>query len=58
MQSNKKVWIVDDDDFAPSMKIIQSLEVELKTVMWHCRACLEMNDETFDYCWNCKRDKS
>ena len=53
-----EVWIVNDDDFGSSMKIIESLDVELKTSMWQCSECLEMNDETFDYCWNCKRDKS
>ena len=53
-----EVWIVNDDDFGSSMNIIESLDVELKTEMWQCRECLEMNDETFDYCWNCKRDKS
>jgi len=53
-----RVWIVNYDDFGSSMKIIKSLDVELKTAMWQCLKCLEMNDETFDYCWNCKRDKS
>jgi len=53
-----EVWIVNDDDLDSSMKIIESLDVEIKTAMWQCIACLEMNDETFDYCWNCKSDKS
>ncbi|MDC0239445.1 DUF2007 domain-containing protein [Candidatus Thioglobus sp.] len=53
-----EVWIANDDDFGSSMKIIDSLDVELMTVMWQCRECLEKNDETFDYCWNCKRDRS
>ena len=53
-----EVWIVNDDDFGSSINIIESLDVELKTAMWQCSECFEMNDETFDYCWNCKRDKS
>ena len=53
-----EVWVVNDDDFDLSMNIIGSLDVKLETTMWECRGCLEMNDETFDYCWNCKRDKS
>ena len=52
-----EVWIVNDDDLDSSIKIIESLDVEIKTEMWQCRKCLEMNDETFDYCWNCKSDK-
>ena len=53
-----EVLIVNDDDFDLSMNIIGSLDVKLKTVMWECRGCLEMNDETFDYCWKCRSDKS
>ena len=53
-----EVWIVNDDDFGSSMNIIESLDVELKTAMWQCHKCLEIKEETFDYCWNCKRDKS
>jgi len=53
-----EVWIVNDYDLDSSMKIIESLDVEIKTAMWQCRECLEMNDETFDYCWKCKSDKS
>jgi len=53
-----EVWVVNDDDFDLSMNIIGSLDVKLKTAMWECRKCLEMNDETFDYCWNCMGDKS
>ena len=52
-----EVWVVNDDDFDSSMNIIGSLDVKLKTVMWKCCGCHEMNDETFDYCWNCMRDK-
>ena len=53
-----EVWVVNDDDFDASMKIIESLEDESQKEIWQCRECLEMNDESFDYCWNCKRDKS
>ncbi len=53
-----EVWVVNDDDFESSMKIIESLEDESQKEIWQCRECLEMNDESFDYCWNCKRDKS
>ena len=49
---------LNDGDFGSSKNIIESLDVEIKTAMWQCIECLEMNDETFDYCWNCKRDKS
>ena len=52
-----EVWILNDGDFGSSKNIIESLDVELKTAMWQCRGCLEKNDETFDYCWNCKRDR-
>jgi len=53
-----EVWIVNDDDFDSSMNIISSLDIKLKAAMWECRECLEMNDETFDYCWKCRSDKS
>jgi len=53
-----EVWIVNDDDLDSSIKIIESLDVEIKTTMWQCLECLEMNDETFDYCWKCMSDKS
>ena len=53
-----EIWILDDDDLDSSMKIIESLDVEINTAMWQCIECLEMNDETFDYCWTCKSDKS
>ena len=53
-----EVWIVDDDDLDSSIKIVESLDLEIKTTMWQCLECLEMNDEAFDYCWNCKSDKS
>jgi len=50
-----EVWIVNDDDFGSSMNIIESLDVELKTAMRQGLKCREMNDETVDYCCNCKR---
>ena len=53
-----EVWIVNDDDLGSSMKIIESLDVEVKIAKWECFECLEMKDYRFDYCWNCKRDKS
>jgi len=53
-----EVWIVNDDDFDSSMNIIGSLDVKLKTAVWECSKCLEINDETFDYCWKCRSDKS
>ena len=39
-----EIWIINDDDFGSSMNIIESLDVELKTAMWQCLVCLEMND--------------
>ena len=53
-----EVWVVNDKDCSGAIELVENLNKDLDKPQWHCQNCSEMNDATFDYCWNCQHDSS
>ena len=53
-----EIWIVDDSNYSHAIKLIEDLNKEVDGPGWCCEKCNEMNDDTFDYCWNCQQDSN
>lgn len=53
-----EVWVVSDKDYSRAIELVENLNKDLDKPQWHCQNCNEMNDATFDFCWNCQHDES
>jgi hypothetical protein len=53
-----EVWVVNDKDYSRASELIEDLNKDADKPQWHCQNCNEMNDATFDFCWNCQHDES
>ena len=51
-----EVWVVNDKDCLHAIKLVEDLNKDLDKPQWQCQNCNEMNDTTFDFCWNCQHD--
>ena len=53
-----EVLLLKDDDLEEALKIVESFDTDISPITWQCNQCLEDNDQTFDYCWNCNTENS
>jgi len=53
-----EVWLLKDDNLEEALKIVESFDTDISSITWQCSQCLEDNDQTFDYCWNCNAENS
>jgi len=53
-----EVWVVNDEDFEPSIKILTLLERNIQGEDWACNSCSEKNAPSFEICWNCQHENS
>ncbi len=53
-----ELWILNDQEFDRAAGII---EKEVKNpepaAAWICGGCEEQNEGSFDFCWNCQKEK-
>lgn len=51
-----EVWILNNRDAVKAKKIIHDLStVEHDAKQWTCTACNEVNEASFDLCWQCQK---
>lgn len=47
-----EVWAKNDGDHLRALDLISKFESKGQTVDWQCPDCNEMNDASFEICWN------
>jgi len=53
-----EIWLVNDDEYARTIKIIEAVKSGSKGKDWICKKCAEENAPSFDICWNCQSGKT
>jgi hypothetical protein len=51
-----ELWIMNDADYEQASQVLSdsfSLDTDAS---WNCTKCTEINDASFDYCWNCQHE--
>ena len=52
-----QLWIQDDQDYIKATNIInQQIDNPTHTADWTCKKCNELNDASFEICWNCQNE--
>lgn len=51
-----EVWVFEDSDFDQASEIVVSSQLIDKGGDWNCAQCAEVNDASFEICWNCQCD--
>ena len=51
------VWLLNEDDGARAVELIRDLySTSPRIDPWTCSKCAELNDASFEICWNCGRE--
>ena len=50
-----ELW-VDDDDYVRAVSILENALSQPGAALWRCVGCNELNDASFEICWNCQRE--
>lgn len=53
-----ELWVVNDSDVEPAMAIIELAQKSANSAEWRCNSCAEINDASFEVCWNCQHDRA
>ena len=48
-----ELWLEDESKLEQAQAIIQDILSSTETDDWFCRACQELNDASFQFCWKC-----
>ncbi|WP_222937647.1 putative signal transducing protein [Spartinivicinus ruber] len=56
METWLELWVVDDRDYDKALKLIEGSFDGTSESRWMCERCGEMNEGSFDICWNCQSD--
>jgi hypothetical protein len=48
-----ELWVEDNGKLEQAQAIIQGILDSRASSDWVCRTCLEQNDASFQFCWNC-----
>jgi hypothetical protein len=50
-----EIW-VDETDFMAANNVITSSFSQHDEASWSCQQCQEVNDASFEFCWNCQNE--
>lgn len=50
-----EVWLIHDRDETLASSLIQSALSCTPATSWTCKYCNEMNDDSFEICWQCQQ---
>ena len=53
----QELW-VDDDDFSKAKVLLRSLTEQSSSTEWTCPECGEANGASFEFCWNCQKERT
>ncbi len=51
-----ELWVVNESDYARACAILDSALSETTAPEWTCDRCGEVNDASFELCWQCSGD--
>ena len=52
-----ELWVIDDSNCSAAVNIIESAFSNSNKIEWQCNKCNEVNDASFEICWNCQTEK-
>ncbi|MDC9725793.1 MAG: DUF2007 domain-containing protein [Gammaproteobacteria bacterium] len=53
-----ELWVVNDDDYDKAMVAIDSSFSTANDAEWIYNSCKEVNNASFEFCWNCQHSNS
>lgn len=53
-----QLWVLDDANYEAAREIIAGMEKPRTGKDWICSNCNEINDPSFEICWNCQTNRS
>jgi len=53
-----ELWVLDDSDYEAAVRLIASVTDPKSREQWVCNNCAETNDASFEFCWNCRSEKT
>jgi len=53
-----EIWVLHDEDLKRAQAIVSEINDNSRIKEWTCNSCQENNADSFEYCWNCKMDRS
>jgi hypothetical protein len=51
-----ELWIVNDSDYDKATEAIAAMTPSESASTWVCSQCLEVNEPSFEFCWNCQHE--
>ncbi|WP_448566447.1 putative signal transducing protein [Thalassotalea ganghwensis] len=51
-----ELWVINDHDYSKAMAVVANANQAKHADQWICNACLELNEPTFELCWNCQHE--
>jgi len=52
-----ELWLRNESDYPKAMAIIAPLQNDTALPPWHCSECQEVNEASFELCWQCQHEK-
>jgi len=49
-----ELWIVNDNDYDKAVTVLEQSFSKETDKKWTCTHCHEINDASFDFCWQCQ----
>lgn len=53
-----ELWVENDADEENALRLLSVLDSNEKKPEWVCSKCNEINDASFEICWNCKSENT
>jgi len=53
-----ELWVVSSDDYLKARESISYLEMDTAISSWSCEKCGEVNEASFELCWQCQSPSS
>ncbi|WP_295899141.1 DUF2007 domain-containing protein [uncultured Vibrio sp.] len=51
-----ELWIVNDSDYDKAAEAIAAMTSTKSASTWVCTQCSEVNEPSFELCWNCQHE--
>ena len=52
-----ELWVCNDEDYDSACRVIETALSNDGDPEWTCSQCDEINDASFDVCWQCQNEK-
>lgn len=52
-----EIWVLQDEDLERAQAIVEEISDNSRIEEWTCNFCQENNADSFEYCWNCRKER-